>query len=213
MKNIFLCLFLVVFVNISSAQQQATETKVKFMDADQHALVIRFSEPEKIVAEAVAERLKKAGLKSKNEKGFDAYKGVLFKDIHSSSIDFYVKVEKADKNTSNVILLLSKGYNNFVSSKDEPAMISNAKTFMASLERDIKIVSLQQSLAAQEKVVKESIDKLESQNKSLEKLVKNKAEIEKNITDTQDAIVKQKSDIEAQKQLFDKISKELSAVK
>jgi vacuolar-type H+-ATPase subunit I/STV1 len=129
------------------------------------------------------------------------YQGVFFEDLSKDVIDFYIKVD-GGKTESTVTILISKGYNNFLSSSTDGSTIKNAK----NLCKEINIAAIDEHLdRAIEKQTEVFNEANKKHNKSIEKgkdLVKDKEEILKKI----------EANIEEQKQLKQEVENQKNAL-
>lgn len=166
-----------------SFAQNAHEGRVKFMKGDQNAIIADYDLPREVVEDALKERLEKSGLgKKSTEKGFMAYKGKVWSEISPDKVDVYAKVEgKSDKST--ITMLVSKGYDNFISSASDADNVQKVQAFLNSFLRDAKAYQLRLAIAAQEEIVKKAEKDYKGSTDDGEKLVRDKEKIEKQIVE------------------------------
>jgi hypothetical protein len=182
--------------------QDISEEKLSFMDGKQDAIVAKYKYSEDVL-ETVVEKIlsTKKIKKTKTVKGFKLYQGVFFEDLSKDVIDFYIKVD-GGKTESTVTILISKGYNNFLSSSTDGSTIKNAK----NLCKEINIAAIDEHLdRAIEKQTEVFNEANKKHNKSIEKgkdLVKDKEEILKKI----------EANIEEQKQLKQEVENQKNAL-
>ncbi len=91
---------------------------------------------------------------------------------------------KGKKNLSTIYMLVSKGYNNFVSSSD-PEIVNNIKLFMTNLQTDIHNYDLKQKTKALQ-------EDLEKQNKEHDKLLKQQDKIDSQLKKNEKQIANDK---------------------
>jgi hypothetical protein len=160
MKKLMILLF--VFVTVSFAKAQISEGKLSIDKVDKPAVTGIFRYSPEIVSYVLADDLKYRGFgKGDDKKGLVKYTEILFPEISSEKIDFYYKVvltDKKDENVSTVYLLVSKGYENFLSSAENPVVISSTISYLTSLGAKFEARKLDVDIATQEDVVKKAED-------------------------------------------------------
>lgn len=163
--------------------QNAYESAVKFGKKNENAVVIDFNKPGNIVEAALKDRLSKEGLgKSKSKSGYTLHAGSIWKTISNDKLDIYYKVE-SKKERSTVMFLLSKGYDNFITSGSDVAVIENTKTFLNSLAQSIDAYQLGVDTKTQEDAVKKAEKAYESSVSDGKSLLNDKEKIEKRIAE------------------------------
>ncbi len=217
MKKLIILSIALFFVSFAWSQK-VSEGKVDFLKDKADGLTITIEGQVKNVEEVLDRKFK--SLKSKNEKGFKAYLGQIFPEISSDMLDYYYKVEKEKENNSTIIFVLSKGYDNFLTSATNNSEINNAKKMLENLVAEVRRYELELAIEAQvkvfEKATKEN-EKLVSEGESLVKeqkkledaLVKNKSDQESNKKSQED----QKIVVGLEKKTLDELQKSLSQVK
>jgi valyl-tRNA synthetase len=219
MKKVFsLVPALLFFSTTFLFAQKAGERNEKSPAGEGNAVVIELEGQAKNVEDVMKRKFSK--VKGKSEKGFEAFTGVVFSEISANTLDIYYKVEKKDDTHSKIILFLSQGYNNFMSSKDFPSEISNGIKLLDGMVTEVRKYELELAISAQTKVVEEAVktqEKLVAENEDLVKeLEKLQKEIEENKTDTENNIKtqeEQKKAIEDQKKVLDELKNKLGQVK
>lgn len=188
--------------------QGAHDANIRAGKVDRPAVMIEYPFSKGITENAVRDRLEKAGLgKPKSDKGFMSYPGVKWAELSPALVDVHVKVDanKGD-NQSSIAILVSKGYDNYINSTTDPAMIAFLKAFLEGLLPDIKAGQLLGEIAGQEEILKRAekdygkVDdegkRLEREKEKLEKqLVENGIEKQKRT----EAIIAAKSKLEVLK--------------
>ena len=211
MKSIFKILAVAVITCNTgfSFAQNAHEGRVKFMKGDQNAIIADYDLPKNIIEDALKERLEKAGLgKKSSEKGFMAYKGTTWAEVSPDKLDVYAKVEGKDSK-STVTMLVSKGYDNFISSASDAERVQKVQNFLNSFVNDARAYQLRLSIAAQEEVVKKTEKDFKGITDDGEKLNKDKEKIEKQIADNKNDQTKKQATLDAEKQKLEDLKKQL----
>lgn len=208
LKSLSAAAFLLAAANVSYAQN-AHEGRVSFMKGDQNAVVAEYDLPKNVVEDALKQRFEKAGLsKRSTEKGFMAYKGATWTEVSPDKVDVYAKVEGKGA-VSTITVLVSKGYDNFISSASDPEKVQNVQAFLNSFIKDAKLYQLKLSIAAQEEAVKKAEKDLKTTTDDGQKLVKDKEKIEKQIADNQTAQGQKQATLDAAKVKLEELKRDL----
>jgi len=208
--------FVLLLCNLSMVfAQSASEVTVDFeKKVPANALSITIPASTKTVEAVMEEKFKKETKgKGKGAGKNTGFLGVIYSKISASTMDYFYRVEKADKEdkSSNVLLFISLGNNNFIKSDKYPQEMAAAKGELEGLLKEVKIYELTENVKGQEKAVEKVLEqqkKLEGEMTSLEKQLKEtQANIEKNkgsqekqkkmIEDEQNKLKQFKSDLEA----------------
>ncbi len=199
--------------------QKATEgTEKSPLGTDGKCIVIDLEAQGKNVEAVLSDKFKK--LKSKKEKGFEAYKAQIFSEVSSNTLDYYWKVDTKGDNKTKVVFFMSTGYDNWLNPNDHASEINNAKKMLDALVTEVRTYELNLAIEAQTKVLEGAIkeqEKLVKDNEGLKaELDKLQKEIEENKKNTE-ANVKsqeaQKKVVEDQKKVLDELQKQLGQVK
>lgn len=204
MKNIFRSFLLVAAVACSGTvlAQNAREASIKFHKTNQNAVVADYEQPAEVVEAALKDRLEKEGLgKMKSSKGFMAYTGVLWQAVSTDKLDVYFKVD-GKKDKSSITVLVSKGYDNFVSSGSDGQIVSNVKSFLNSFMDHANAYRLALDIKTQEEVIRKAEKALSSATDNNKDLLAQKEKLEKRIAESNnDQLLKQKALEEEQRKL------------
>lgn len=139
-----------------------------------------YSYPAEDIENAILERFKNEGLSCKKAKNkFYAYMGVKYNSLWNRTLDIYFSVN-GSKKSGVVLLVLSTGYNNFISNNDS---LENQKIaeWMISLEENIKLYIYNLNVEEQQKLTDEA-------SKEVKKLKADKEKAEKKIEANNNAI-------------------------
>ena len=204
MKQIFLGCLLCFSHLFLFAQTRSTE--VDYQKQSRPALVNDVPFPSATIEKAIEDTFSKMGYKSINSKGYTVYKGVRLPQLGTDSYDVYFMVDKKsrkDKENSTVTMMVTKGFDAFVSRSSDAAVFERSQTYLDSLRNMIAIYDLEQQITAQQEEVKKADKKsadLEDEAKSLEK---KKRKLEEDISDNDKARNNQEKEIEKQKQILE----------
>lgn len=201
-KTIISSLTLIVMFCISGFSQDISQTNISFMDGKQNAIEAKYNFSEDIMEKAVKSILEKKNLKkTSTKKGYNVYEGIVFSDLTTDKIDFYIKVD-GNKSSTKVTILVSKGYNNFISESVDPSTFKNIKTLCKEFNINAIEENLNREIAKQEEVVKDAEKKY---NKSVDKgkdLAKDKEEVIRKIGENTEEQKSLKTDIETQNKVL-----------
>lgn len=190
--------------------QNVREVAIKMNKVEQKALAADYPYAKGFVTQALDEKFNLAKFgKSKRKSGFDLYSGVSWMEIApADKLDVYVKTEERKGNTT-VSILLSRGYDNFLTSTADATQIENLKTFLVGLSTGIQAAELQKKIEDQIKVVKAAEDKTASVVKDYESLKSQKEKIEKSMEQNIEAQKKANSDVDAAKAVLEQLKSQL----
>lgn len=139
--------------------QNAKEVIVEVAKVQQPAFQAEYKYSCKFMTATLKEELEKAGLeKRKKYKGFRKYEGVNFPALSPNKVDIYTKV-KGKKNNATVWLLVSTGYDNFISAQKDAAVAANTITFLNKLNDDAAARQAAIDLEAQKAALKKAEEK------------------------------------------------------
>ncbi len=203
MKKTFLLCCLVSILTLG-ATAQSTPTSITMKDQAQPGLQIELPTNTDIAEGTLLQKLKETGYKPETsgsmfwkktkQDGFYVFQGVQLPDLNNQKLDLYFKIErksKQEKDQSMMSMLVSKGYDNFISAESDSATYTAAANFLNGFIANTASYSLQQQIDTQDKVVK-------SAEKKLADYQDDDRSIQKKITQLQADAVAKRSDIEAQ---------------
>ncbi|MFN8250747.1 MAG: hypothetical protein U0V75_02600 [Ferruginibacter sp.] len=204
MKNVLTVI--VLFISVMQAGAQSTTATVEYLKVNRQAVVNDIPFPEKTIRDAIDNKMEQMGYKGKESKGFMVYKGVKLADLGNDSYDLYFmadRVSRKNKENSTLTLMITKGFDNFVSDSTDATLISNAKKYLDSIKIMIAAYDLELQITAQEDAVKKADKKYTSLVDEAESLEKKRKNIEKDIEDNKKNQASQKSEAEKQKQILE----------
>lgn len=180
--------------------QKAYETSVKYLKNNVSGYAADFNIPKNDLAK-IADEYFKGAVKGKRLKSKDYY---LYRGINITEIfgqekgDLYYKVE-GNKKSSKLILLVSKGYDNFVNGSSDAQVATNTKNFLDNFQVEIDKFNKQKLINDQ----KELISKTEKEHKGLlqdqSKIEKKIQDLEKDLDHTKKKISDKTQEVEQQK--------------
>jgi hypothetical protein len=203
MKKI-LAFALAITTFLASTSQSRTEP-VEYQKIPRQAAVMDYPFPAKITEAAIDDKFTKMGYKGKETKGFIVYKGVRSADLGSDMYDLYFMVDKKsrkDKDNSKITLLISKGLEQFVNDTLDVNVFNNGKTYLNNFGPVIVAYDLEVQIKDQQEAVQKNEKKAANLMEDAVGLQKDKAKLEKKIADNEQDQVKQKAEVETQKQIL-----------
>lgn len=161
MKKIGFSIFLLVGTISSFAQ--STATSVEFKKELRPALTLPLAFNPETAEQTILAKLKETGYKpdksggflnKKNkEEGFYKFSGVVLPQLANQKLDLYFKVDPSDndKIRSSVTLLVSKGYENFVSTDTDSATFIASENFLNGFVQNTNVYNINQKLDEQKR--------------------------------------------------------------
>lgn len=191
-KQLLILALSITSVFAVSAQSTPREDRADILEASRVVLSIELNFTSKTVGDALAEKLKSAGLKTKSSKGWTLAEGSKFLDVSAENLDYFFKVESKDKTKSVLYLGLSKGYTNFITPESDPKAWEGGKSFLTAFVNYVDQYQLSLDIAAQDKVVKDA-------EKAYEKSVKDGEDLAKKLEENKKDQELKKADVEKHK--------------
>ncbi len=200
MKYYLLTSFFTLIVSILLAQQ-VREENIKF-DGKQHpGLVAEIPYPPGVVEDAIRDKMGKEGYKSTPSRGWTIYKGVRLKSLGDDRVDVYVNVERKsrrEKDVSEVKILLSRGYDNFVEK-------SGGHEFVADIHPVAEAMALELEIKNQQEMLKKSQKKFDDLVTDSLDLDKRKKKLEEGLLENSRKQSEQKEDIQKQQAILEEL--------
>lgn len=173
---------LVLFVGVKAQEVQATSAQVGPVTAPAYTMTI--NKDEKLVQNAMNQRLKEADLKVGKSEGYVACIDQLFAEIATVPINLYTKVEKESKGVTKVTVCVIPTDLTI----DREALQANTKTFLEGFVKYVNRHEARQNMEEQMENLKKAQKKVESAESDVKK-------IEGKIKDLQDDIADKQKDI------------------
>ncbi len=131
MKSVLVLVSL--FFSCTVAFAQARTVTTEYQKSMQPAIEVDVPFAEKTVTNSIIEKFENRGYKGKESKGYLTFKGVRLSELGKGEYDLYFKVDRKSrqqKDASVITLLISSGYDKFISESDNPDLIDNAKKML-----------------------------------------------------------------------------------
>ncbi len=166
MKKFSFLLFLLAGTIVAFAQSSAKT--VDFKKSLRPALLLPLTVNPQTSEETILAKLKETGYKpekngnlfnKKNkEEGYYKFSGVVLPQLANQKLDLYFKVDpmEADNFRSSITLMVSKGYDNFVSPENDSATYQASQDFLNGFVQNANVYNINQLLEEQTKSIAKS---------------------------------------------------------
>ncbi|MGG9960223.1 hypothetical protein [Ferruginibacter sp. SUN106] len=204
MKHLFTLITALTVYTLSVAQSRTAT--VEYQKINRQAVVNEIPFPEKTIRDAINNKMEQMGYKGKDSKGFTVYKGVRMPELGNDSYDLYFMADRKsrkEKENSTLTLMVSKGFDSFISDSSDSRVLSNAKNYLDTIKNMIAAYDLEQQIIAQEDAVKKADKKYSNLIDDAASLEKKRKSIEKDIEDNKKDQSNQQAEIEKQKQILE----------
>jgi hypothetical protein len=208
----FILLFVFLFAALLNASSQASFTTITINKNLQPGLVLQLPNNTDVAEGTILQKLKETGYspetkgklfwKKNKLDGFYVFNGVELSALNKQKLDMYFKVEqksKSQKDQSTIYLLVSKGYDNFISPESDTATFAAATEFLNGFVSETASYRLNMDIENQEKVVKSAEKKLTNLQDDDKNLVKKIEELQADLRNKKTDQVLQEKEIENQK--------------
>jgi len=203
MRKLFFLLFTLGFAPVVFSQ--AISTTASYEKTQEPALQVDIPFPEKTVANAIDDKISKLGYKGSSQKDYTLYKGARLVELGSVPYDLYFKTAKKksdEKNAATVAMLISTGYEKFVSDSANAELMNNAKLFLDSLVKTVAAYDLEQQIADQQNVLKKATKKLSDLSDDGQDLAKKEKKLQQEIADNSQSQTSQQAEVAKQQQIL-----------
>ena len=198
-------LTIILAASMVTAGAQSSYTTIQFNKNMQPALVLELPNTTNDVEGTILEKLKQIGYNPETQghmfwkkntiDGFYVFNNVVLPSLGTQKLDMYFKVvqkNNEEKNNSTLYLLVSTGNENFASPEVDTTLWNSSKSFLNSFIEKTTAYNLEQTIIAQEKIVKTSQKKL--------------ATLQKDEKDLAEKIKNLQQDIENQQKLLESLT-------
>jgi hypothetical protein len=206
MKKIFFSLILCLISLFVFSQ--ARNSSVEYLKVKRDAVSIDLPFTEKTVSNAIVDEFQKRGYKGKENKGFMVFKEVKMREMGDKALDYYFLTEKKskkEKDATTLSLALSENLDQFIEESSDANVLNDAKKFLDDFRNIVYYYDIEEQIKSQQEVIVKSEKKLTSLVEDGKDLEKKKKKIEEQIDANTQNQASQKNDVEAQKQILDKL--------
>ncbi len=201
-----------VFLGCLAASPQSNFTTITINKKLQPGLVLELPNNTSVAEGTILQKLKETGYtpetkgklfwKKNKLDGFYVFNGVELAALNNQKLDMYFKVDpksKSQKDQSIIYLLVSKGYDNFISPEVDTATFAAATAFLNGFVAGTASYRLNLDIEEQAKVVKAAEKKLADLEDDDKALTKKIEELQADLRNKKDDKVMQEKEIANQK--------------
>jgi hypothetical protein len=214
-----LCLFgALALLATTPALSQSTFTTLTINKNLQPALVLHLPNNTEVAEGTILQKLKETGYtpetkgqlfwKKYKKEGFYVFNGITLPALNNQKLDMYFKVEresKTQKEQSIIYLLVSKGYDNFISPESDSVSFAAATEFLNGFVATTASYRLNLDIGEQEKVVKSAEGKLSELQDDERTLVKKIEGLQSDLQNKKNDQVMQEKEVANQKMKLDEL--------
>lgn len=195
MKNLIICLALLISFFTPTQAQTAIETKLEYQRGEKIAAKIDLPYHVDIVEGALKKRLQSATVKDEKLKGMLVFKGARVTPTDGEAVDFYFKIDRKGKkedSTATVYLILGRPNENVaLRTLNDNFRINDAKRFLNNVVPEVASFKLETDIADHDEKVKKA-------EKTITGLTDDQKKLEERIKELQDRLSQNKIDQEKQ---------------
>ena len=197
---------------------QSTFTTVAVNKNLQPALVLHLPNNMAVAEGTILQKLKETGYSpqtkgqlfwKKNKKdGFYVFNGITLPALNNQKLDLYFKVEresKSQKDQSIIYMLVSKGYDNFITPELDSASFAAATEFLNGFVATTASYRLNMDIAEQEKVLKGAENKLSELRDDENSIVKKIESLQSDLQNKRNDQVMQEKDVANQRSKLEEL--------
>lgn len=211
MTRLYLSLAFLI-TGISPALSQATFTTISINKNIQPGLVLHLPNNREVAEGTILQKLSETGYspetkgrlfwKKNKLDGFYVFNGVTLPALNNQKLDMYFKVDQessSQKDQSIIYLLVSKGYDNFVSPEADSVTFLAATDFLNGFVATTASYRLNLDIDEQEKVLKNAEKKLANLQDDEKSIIKKIDELQADLRNKRNDQVMQEKEIANQK--------------
>jgi hypothetical protein len=197
-KTLFCIAVMMFFITNNFFAQSVLETSQELNKQQHPAFVVTYNFSDDVATEAITRRLKADKIKFKTSKDVFTCERANYALISPTPIDLYFKVVGDKKlGTTMVYVFVSKGYDNFVSQKDDAAVAANVTSLYKLLNEDARQVRIEN-----QQVV------ITNAQKEVEKSLKKLADLQEKVKQQESEIVDMRAIVSKEEQKLESIKTE-----
>jgi hypothetical protein len=217
MIRIFILIAL-LYIGIGPAYAQSSFTTITINKNLQPGLVLHLPNNTDVAEGTILQKLKETGYspetkgkffwKKNKLDGFYVFNGITLPALNNQKVDMYFKVEEksnTQKDKSTIYMLVSKGYDNFISPDVDSASFLAATDFLNGFVATTASYRLNLDIEEQEKVLKNAQKKLASLQEDEKTLAKKIGELEADLRNKKEDQVMQEKEIAIQKMKLEEL--------
>jgi len=154
--------------------------------------------------------MEQKGYKGKENKGYMVFKGVTLAELGSGTYDLYFKADRKsrkEKDITILTMLVSSGYEKFISESDNATAMDGAKSFLNGHTEHATAYDLEQQIKDQEEIVTKATKKYNGFIEDSTDLVKKIEKLNKEQDEVRQKTAAQKTEVEKQALILDTLKR------
>lgn len=197
---------------VITAAAQSSFTTITYKEKLQPALTIQLPNTTEVAQGTILQKLKETGYdpqtkgmlfwKTNKVEDFYVFTDVQLPELNNQKLDMYFKIAKAtngDKENSTVYLMVSKGYDNFVSPQTDTATFYSAQKFLDGFVVGTNTFKHNTDVETQQANVANAEKKLSDLQKKEKDISSKIAELQSDLVNNQNDQKNQRTEIDNQK--------------
>jgi hypothetical protein len=224
MKQLSICLLCLLFIRAIPLHGQSASTTITYKDALRPALTLPLVHNPDIAEQTILAKLKETGYKpqtkgnafrKKNKQdGFYFFPGVKLPELTNQQLDLYFKVDPLNQDNyhSSISLMVSKGYDNFVSPETDSATFEAAQNFLNGFVTETAALQLDKQLEEQKHKIADSEKKWQDVKNKKEEAQKKIAQLQADIKNWEEQEQAQKLDVDTQRSALQELEAKRSTI-
>jgi peptidoglycan hydrolase CwlO-like protein len=225
MKKRFLFAAVLLHLTALAAFSQSVSKTITFRDQLRPALQLSLPNESKTADQTILSKLKETGYKpeksgnfmnKKNKQdGFYLFSGVVLPELTNQKLDLYFKVDDVNNNTTDrsaVTLMVSKGYENFVSQENDSATFNAAQNFLNSFTNQTEMYAIAAQIEDKKKELASSEKKWEDLRNKQEEGRTKIAQLEADLKNWQQEEADRRKDVDAQRTALSDLEAKRAAI-
>jgi hypothetical protein len=203
---------------IAPASSQSVFTTISINKNMQPGLVLHLPDNTDVAEGTILQNLKETGYspetkgklfwKKNKRDGFYVFNGIELPALNNQKLDMYFKVEKeskSQKGQSIIYLLVSKGYDNFISPQEDSSTFLAATEFLNGFVATTAGYQLNLDIEEQGKIVQSAEKKLAGLQDDEKSLIKKIEELQADLRNKKDDQALQEKEIASQKMKLEEL--------
>lgn len=201
-KAIFFFVAALVSFNVFAQQQPPKETQVKYNKTMVNGVVAEYAIGEEVISKSLFDYLSSIGIsKPSSSNGYKVFKAAMWGEISPEKLDIYIKTD-GSRSKSTVTIILSKGYDNYVTSQKDADIVQRLNSFLGRLQ-------LYANVVAQQEFIKKVEEDMATINKETESLKREQDKLSKKIEENKSQSERQQKALESEQAKLEELKKQL----
>jgi len=217
-------LMMALFIVSATSFSQSGSASLNFRNALRPALVLPLIFKTSTAEQTILAKLKETGYKpevkgnifnKKNkQEGYYVFNGVQLPELANQKLDLYFKVDKMDSDSgynSSISLLVSKGYDNFISEESDSTSFAASRNFLNSFVSETASFLLNKQMDDQKASIVKAEKKWQDTRKRQEDTRNKIAQLEADLKNLQTEELTQQEDVNKQRAALGDLENKRSA--